>query len=161
MRFHHEQWYDAPPERVYAMLTDPAFRERVCRVQQARDCTVSVVAAAGAGLTVTIDQTRPSEGIPGFARKIVGDEIQVVQHESWSGSTHAVLAVTIPGRPGELNGTVTLAASGTGTVQTVDGELKVSVPLLGAKLEELVSGLLAEALGTEQQTGRGWLAGER
>jgi hypothetical protein len=30
MRFRHELSYDAPPERVFAMLADPEFRKASC-----------------------------------------------------------------------------------------------------------------------------------
>ena len=160
MRFRHQQRYDAPPAEVHAMLADPVFREKVCRAQKATTATVSIE-PAGAGMSVLVDQTRPSEGIPGFARKIVGDTIRIVQSEDWSSGTAAALEVRIPGKPGELIGTIAVAEDGTGTVETIDGDLKVSVPLLGAKLESLISGLLAEALVAEQKVGRAWLRGDR
>jgi uncharacterized protein YndB with AHSA1/START domain len=160
MRFHHELSYDAPADRVHEMLADPAFREQVCRAQHATDCSVSIT-PNGSGMSVTVDQKRPSDGIPGFARKIVGDQIQVVQREDWSDTTGAVLTVTIPGKPGQLNGTVTVTGNGTGTVETIEGELEVHIPLMGAKLEKLIADLLGEALTAEQEVGRSWLAGQR
>ena len=160
MRFRHEQSYDAPADRVHEMLADPAFRNRVCAAQEATSCTVSIE-PNGAGMSVTVDQRRPSDGIPGFARKIVGDEIRIVQREDWSDQTKAVLTVTIPGKPGELNGTVTVVGDGDRTVETIDGDLRVNIPVLGAKLEQLIAELLGEALDVEQEIGRSWLAGER
>ena len=155
-RFRHELRYDADPDAVFGMLTDPAFRERVCRSQQARECRVEVT-PLGQGATVVVDQVRPVDGVPGFARRFVGDRIQVVQREQWSGSSSADLDVTIPDRPGRLLGTVTLAADGAGTVETVDGDLEVRIPVVGGRLEELVAALLGEALRVEQQTGSAWL----
>ena len=35
-------------------------------------------------MTVLVDQTQPANGIPSFAKKFVGDEIQIVQREEWS-----------------------------------------------------------------------------
>ncbi|HJR37221.1 MAG TPA: DUF2505 domain-containing protein, partial [Nocardioidaceae bacterium] len=69
--------------------------------------------------------------------------------------------VTIPGKPGELNGTVTVVGDGNRTVETIDGDLRVNIPVLGAKLEQLIAELLGEALDVEQEIGRSWLAGER
>ncbi|HET9860632.1 MAG TPA: DUF2505 domain-containing protein [Nocardioidaceae bacterium] len=160
MQFRHEQSYDAPADRVHEMLADPDFRKRVCAAQKATACTVSIE-PDGAGMSVTVDQKRPSDGIPGFARKIVGDEIRIVQREDWSDQNKAVLTVTIPGKPGELNGTITVVGDGNRTVETIDGDLRVSIPVLGAKLEQLIAELLGEALDVEQEIGRSWLAGER
>ena len=120
MQFRHEQSYDAPADRVHEMLADPDFRKWVCAAQKATACTVSIDPDA-AGMSVTVDQKRPSDGIPGFARKIVGDEIRIVQREDWSDQNKAVLTVTIPGKPGELNGTITVVRDGNRTVETIDG----------------------------------------
>lgn len=160
MRFHHELRYDAAPADVYAMLTDPDFRRAVCRAQHADGADVSVEAVDG-GVSVTVDQRRPTQGAPGFARAFVGDEIRIVQTERWSDPAAASLVVDTPGKPSRMEGRIALAADGAGSVQTVDGDLRVTVPLLGPRLEGLVADVLAEALDIEGRTGRGWLAGER
>lgn len=160
MRFLHEQRYDAPPADVHAMLSDPTFREKVCLAQRATNATVSIE-WDGQAMLVLVDQTRTSEGIPGFARKIVGDEIRIVQREDWSSSSQAALDVSIPGKPGQLTGTILVSGKGTGTSQIIEGDLKVSVPLLGGRLESLVSELLTNALEAELDVGRDWLRGDR
>lgn len=158
MRFEHELRYDASPEEVYAMLSQAEFRERVCESQHVSECRVGID-GDGSALAVTVDQRRPSEGIPGFARKFVGDEIHIVQSERWTGTTEAALDVSIPGKPGHLKGTVTLRPDGDGTVETVSGDLKVHLPMVGGKIERLVSELLGEALEVEHEVGTAWLAG--
>jgi hypothetical protein len=158
MRFQHEIRYDAAPDDVFAMLGETSFREEVCKEQGLTDCTVRID-TADATLSVDIAQTRSSEGIPGFARKFVGDEIHIRQREDWSGATDAALEVTIPGKPGHLTGTVTLRPDGTGTVHTISGELKVSIPMVGGKIESLIAELLHHALEAEQRVGARRLAG--
>lgn len=157
MRFEHQLRYDAPPAAVHAMLAEQSFREQVCAAQHVTECSVAI-AGAGDGMTVTVDQKRPSEGIPGFARKFVGDQIHIVQKEQWSSPTDAALDVAIPGKPGHLQGTVTLRADGDGTVETVSGDLKVNIPVVGGKIEKLVADLLGDALEAEQRVGSSWLA---
>lgn len=157
MKFEHQLRYDATPEEVYAMLADASFREQVCAAQHVTTCTVSVDVAHSA-MSVTVDQKRPSAGIPGFAKKFVGDEIHIVQSEEWSSPTDAALDVAIPGKPGHMKGTVTLRPDGQGTVETVSGDLKVHIPMVGGKIERLVADLLEEALEKEQQVGTTWLS---
>lgn len=160
MLIRHELKYDASPDQVYAMLGDPAFREKVCQAQLATTCTVDID-HSGTARSVVVDQTRPSEGIPGFARKIVGDQIRIVQKEDWADHTGARLHVTIPGKPGELTGTIRLEGDDAATVETVEGDLKVSIPLLSGKLEKLIAEMLDEAMQAEQTVARAWLAEER
>ena len=142
------------------MLADQAFREKVCEAQRVTSWTVAIT-AAGAGMSVVVDQKRPAEGIPSFAKKIVGSEIHILQEETWSDSSRASLHVSIPGKPGDLKATIILAGDGAGAVETVEGDVKVSFPLIGGKLESLISNLLGAALRSEQEVGRAWLAGER
>lgn len=158
MKFSHEIRYAATADEVYAMLADESFREQVCASGGALRSTASV-SPHGNGMSVTVDQTMPADGIPAFATKFVGTEIQVVQKETWTGPTRADLAVEIPGKPGHMRGTITLTEVDGETVEKVDGDIKVSIPLLGGKLEGLIGDLLASALRNEQRVGRTWLAG--
>lgn len=160
MRFSHQMTYDAPPADVHAMLTDPAFREKVCQAMHAVRTAVDID-PDGSGMKVVVDQTQPAQGIPSFAKKFVGDEIQIVQREQWQDHTAANLVVEIPGKPGALNGGISLAGSDGGTTETVSGDIKVKIPMLGGKLEGLIGDLLASALRTEERVGRAWLAGDR
>ena len=160
MKVSHEIRYAAPADDVYAMLAEQAFRERVCDANRAVGRTVQVT-PSGVGMRVVVDQTLPSDGIPSFATKFVGDRIQVVQTENWAGPSGADLEVTIPGKPGHLRGTIKLVENGGETLQNISGDLKVSIPLVGGKLEELIGSLLKSALRQEERVGRAWLADGR
>ena len=157
MKFEHTLRYAATPDQVFAMLGEATFRERVCEAQHATECT-AVVDGYDDTMTVKVDQKRPSEGIPSFAKKFVGDTIHILQEEEWTSATDARLDVSIPGKPGHLKGTITLRPDGDGTVETVAGELKVAIPLVGGKIEVLVAEMLEHALQAEQRIGTAWLA---
>jgi len=161
MRFSHEMRYDRSPEQVHAMLMEPAFREAVCEAATATIRYDVDVTATGDEATVRVEQWQPATHIPSFARKFVGDEIEIRQTETWSDPSGASLVVEIPGKPGRLTGTITLAADGDGTVETVSGELKVGIPMVGGKLEKMISDLLVVALRSEERVGRSWLARDR
>jgi uncharacterized protein YndB with AHSA1/START domain len=160
MLISHEMTYDASPDEVYAMLAEPEFREKVCLAMSATEIDVTVDTES-AGMRVVVDQTQPAQGIPSFAHKLVGDQIRIVQTEGWSGAEEGTLLVEIPGKPGSLHGGITLAPNGSGTVETVSGEIKVHIPLVGGKLEKLIAEILVKALRTEEKVGRAWLAGDR
>lgn len=156
-RLHHELTYDAPMAEVASMLADASFREQVCEYQGVLRCLVSVD-ADDAGMEVTIDQVQAARGIPSFARKFVGDEINIVQQESWTTPDQGRVTVAIPGKPGEMSGTVRLTETGGVTTQTVDLTIKVSIPLVGGKIEGLVSDLLLKAYRAENHVGRDYLS---
>ena len=160
MKFSYDLVYDAPPADVHAMLADPAFREKVCTSQHAVRHEVTITPGAS-GMVVVVDQTLPGRGIPSFAKKVIGDEIQIVQTEQWSGETGAGLDLGLPHKPAKVDGRIDLAETGSGTVETVSGEVKVSLPFIGGKLEKLIADMLGAAIRNEERVGRRWLAGER
>lgn len=154
----YELRYDgATPEQVYEMLSNPDFRDAVCEFQRfpRREVTITPTAS---GMDVKVDQHRPATEVPSFARKFVGDEINIVQSESWTSQTEAELNVTIPGKPGDMNGTVTLTAKDGGTTEVVAVEVKASIPLVGGKIEGVIGEMLGKALRAENKVGRDWLA---
>jgi hypothetical protein len=157
MRFSHDLAYDAAPEAVAAMLADPAFREQVCQALHVLRHEVNV-AGAGAGMTVVVDQTQPTQGVPSFAKKFVGDEIRIVQREMWRDTTNADLDIEIPGKPGTMQGAIALTGDDAHTVETVTGDLRVKVPLVGGRIEEMVADIFRAALRAEQRVGAAWLA---
>lgn len=160
MQFSFDVTYDAPLDEVRAMLADPDFREKVCERAKTLEHEVEVT-PAGDGMVVRVDQTLPVDKMPSFAQKVVGDRIRIVQEERWSGDSGADLDVTIPGKPGTVKGRVELAEVAGGTQETVSGDVKVSLPLVGGKLERLVADMLGAALRNEHRVGTAWLAGDR
>jgi hypothetical protein len=150
--------YDgATPEQVHAMLADPEFRAAVCEFTGFERHDVSVT-PSGDGMRVVVDQHRPATEVPSFARKLVGEEINIVQEEEWTSATAADLVVTIPGKPGRMTGTIRLVGDDTGTTEQVAVEVSVSVPLVGGRLEKFIGEMLMKALRAENKVGRDWLA---
>ncbi|MET1060652.1 MAG: DUF2505 domain-containing protein [Nocardioides sp.] len=156
-RITHELTYPgATVEQVTGMLMTPAFREAVCDAQkdvQRREVSID-------GTTVSIDQTQSADRIPGFAKKFVGNEIRILQEERWTSSTHGDVTVTIPGKPGQIAGTVEVVESGDGVTETVVLEITVSIPFVGGKIESLIGEKLKHSLETENRVGRTWLEGQ-
>lgn len=156
MRFQHELVYDAAPGEVYAMLTTQAFREEVCEYQQVLRYSVAID-ETDEGLSVDVDQVQAMRGPATSVRKFVGDEIEIEQRETWRSPTDAVLEVSIPGKPGRMSGAITLRERDGQTVERVEGEIKVGVPLIGRKIEEMVAQVFRYALHAENAVGERWL----
>ena len=145
--------YDAPAGAVTAMLDDPAFREAVLERQHVARGSVDID-----GDVVRIEQVRSAGDIPSFARKFVGDEIAIVQTETWTSPTSADVALAIPGKPGEAVGSLSLAESGGTTTESVYLEVSVRIPLVGGKIEAMIADLVGAAYDREHEVGVEWLA---
>ena len=156
-RLLYEMVYEAPAERVAAMLSDPAFREEVCREQLAVTYEVAIDGDASAK-KVRIQMDQPTEGIPSFAKRIVGDTTTILQTESWTSPTHGDIEVSIPGKPGDMRGTAVLVEKDGITTETVDLQVTVKIPVIAGKLEEVIAKLLRSALKREQRVGVRYLS---
>jgi hypothetical protein len=116
------------------------------------------IEGSGAGMRVSIDQTQSAASIPSFAKKFVGDEISYVQVEEWSSLDHADLTVSIPGKPGDIEGSIDLAESAGATTEAVVMNIRVGIPFVGGKVESLVADMLRAALEIENSVGQDYLS---
>ena len=155
MKFEHAVRYDAPVDAVLAMLTDPGFRLKVAKAQQARSASCTVEAG-----TVVLELVTPNSNIPGFARAFAGETTRSIVTERWSG-TEAAFSVETPGKPSAISGTRRLAADGDGTMDRFEAEAKAKVPLIGGKIESLIVSQFKDGTALEHGVGAAWLAGDR
>lgn len=155
-RLLHELTYDATPDAVAAMLSDPGFRERVCLAQRATSHSVSIEGDVETK-KVRIEMTQPTERAPAFAKKFVGETTTIVQTEDWSSPAQGAIHVSIPGKPGEMVGTAVITERDGGTVETVDLQVIVKIPLVAGKIEQFLAKMLTSALKAENRVGRQYL----
>ncbi len=160
MRFRHELVYDAPPDEVFTMLSDPAFRRRVAAAQEVVSAQVDVTEQGG-GFRLVSTQVQNTAGLPAIAKKIAGDTTDVIVTEEWPGRDGGTIDIAAPGKPTSARGSITLSPHGEGTRELVELEIKVKVPLLGGKLEALMADQVKEGYLLEHEVGSAWLAGDR
>jgi hypothetical protein len=167
MRLSERVEYPAAPGAVYAMLTDEAFREDVCQATGALSWSVEVDAAGpdrGAGASVTVRRVLPSD-VPDMVKRLVGETIEVVQAEQWEPgddvgpARRAEVLVEIVGQPAKMIGMATIESDGDATVFAVNGDVTVSIPLFGGKLEKEVARAIRSALAVEHRRGLVYLDG--
>ena len=154
--------YDADVDRVAAMLADPEFVEAKVRASGALSQQVDVVGGAGADFTVTSRRHMPTTGIPAQFRSVVGASLEVRQVEAWEGpepgARRGTVVVEITGAPVRMTGIMRLVPEADGTTtQHFEGELKASVPLFSAAVEEATAGAVRAAIEAEERTGTAWL----
>ena len=147
----------ATVESVYAIITDQAFRTEACAEQGASDYSVTVEPNEGGGDTVTVIRTTPAD-MPDFIKKLTGDTVKVKQTEEWAGPDsgghrNANVKVSIIGQPAEMKGTAVIMNAGDNASFTLDGEVKVSIPFIGKKIEPEVAKAILGSLRSEVALG--------
>ena len=163
MRLKAELRYDSGPAEVFAMLTDPAFQERKLAATGALEQHVEVETRDDGGAVVTTRRTMPTDQVPDLVRNLVGRTLTIVQVEDWEPAAgdgrSGTVTAEVSGAPVRLTGTLRLAATGAGTVETLEGELKAKVPIVGGRIERAAEPAITAAIEVEEREGRAWLAG--
>lgn len=161
MKLSEQHLYDAPPGAVWEMITDPAFRDDVCRATGASSWDVRMDVGDEGG-TVSISRVLPAE-VSDAVRKLVGETVTIVQHEVWGvagpdGARSADVRLEVRGQPASMAGTHTLTPSGGGAALRMSGDLKVTIPFLGGRLEKELGKAVSAGLTKEHEVGLRYLA---
>jgi hypothetical protein len=160
MEFRTELSYDASPDEVFAMLSDPAFREQVAQAQDVVSVDVRLTPTED-GFSLVNDQVQDTKDLPAIAKKFAGDTTQALITEKWDSRTAGSISITAPGKPTSAMGTIRLAPDGEGTVEIVELDVRVKVPLIGGKLEKLMADNIEAGYRAEHTVGRAWLQDNR
>lgn len=154
---------DATPEKVFALICDEGFRGDVCETMNATNHEVTVQ-QNGDSTVVTIDRVMPAD-MPDFVKKITGETVTVEQVETWGpaagdGARTGDVSIQIKGQPASMSGTTSLRPENGATNLTLEGDVTVTVPFLGRKIEPEVTKAIVSALRTECDEGTERLRGQ-
>jgi hypothetical protein len=159
MRFDAEQRFDVPVDRLLAMFTDPDFYPTLVGLPKIG--VPEVVGHSASADTVSIDLRQAYTGdIPGAALAFIDpNRLTWVQKLVFDLTTSTATSRLVPDHyPDRLTCSGRYAftsAGGSGSVRRLDGELKVRVPLVGARVEQaLVSGLREHAAAEQDLIGQ-------
>ncbi len=136
--------YPAPPEQVFATLTDPDYLTAKSKNAGDDDVTVLERGQTAEGFKMASRRTVALD-VPAFARKLVNPKSVLTQTDVWAdpapdGTRTGAWTVDTKGVPVSMSGTMTLApAPGGGTAGEISGEVTSSVPLVGGKLAAYVA----------------------
>lgn len=161
-RFTHNARIDSHIETIYNSLTEEAFwHDRLTAVGTPKD-TLDNFEVTGDSITVTATQHIPDEDIPDIARKVLPGQLVIVRTNVISGFDGerfvGKATADAAGGLGRILGDSTASSKDGAAVEDVSGNVKVSVPLLGGKLEKLVVDHLQKLLTSEYEQLNRWTA---
>jgi hypothetical protein len=155
--------FDAPIEKVWAMVTDPA--SHVAKAERAGHDNVEIVEEEvdETGILIRIARDVTLE-LPGFAKKVLSPKNHIISTDEWRDQGDGTYGGTFGtkfkgGAPIDLAGTTLIAPEGDDkTRYEVEIEVSVKVPMLGKKLEKWAEGDVEEQIENEFAAGDEWLA---
>lgn len=155
MQIHASNDFAASTDRVYAMLTSRVFLRAICLATEPLEHEVDSL-----GLVTRTRRVLPS---PSAVAVLAGPRLAIIDQVTWDPANGPVRTgatlISVEGLPAKLVGTVRLAPGGRGSVLDYDGELTVSVPIIGARLATQAAPILLDALALQQRVGDEFLAG--
>jgi len=155
--------YAATPEDVFTMVADPAFQAAKVEATHPLSHTESVT-PKGEQTEIVTSRVISTDGFPDFAKSMIGPKVRVTETIMWSrasadGSRTGTIDIAIGDAPVAMNGTLRMAAGGSGTRIDIDGDLKAKIPLVGGRVEKAAERPILGAIKKEQEVGTAWLAG--
>ncbi|EOM76667.1 DUF2505 domain-containing protein [Rhodococcus rhodnii] len=161
-RIEHSSSLKSAVTRVHAAFVDEQYwKDRIAEVGGPH-AQLGSVETTGDRITVEFTQAIPEDQLPSLVTKIRAGDLVIARTETWeplSGDTaKGTFTAGVEGAPARVGGTHTLAGSDGETTVTTDGEVEVSIPFLGGKIEAAIAEQLAELFRIESEFTAEWLA---
>jgi hypothetical protein len=149
--------------QVQTALSDPEYLRDRLRELGGADTEIVEHEKTGEGVRFAVRQGVPVDELPAMVRQLVGANLVVDRTESWrrADERHCTgeIAARVAGVPGSITGSMWLREMpGGGSELVVDGEVKVSLPLVGGKIEALAAEQLQGLLAAEAEFTSEWLS---
>ena len=142
-------------EHVFATLTSAEWV--ATKAARFRDGSLVKVREdrPGGGVILAVSRELPG-GVPGFLERFLPADGRVVETFDWAaagddGTRSGSWKADIPGAPARLGGTMRLEPTSAGSRYTIEGDVKVSVPLIGGKAERFIADMVQKLAVKEHQ----------
>lgn len=153
-RIEHRTDFPYPFEQVLAALTgEDAIRRRLAEIG-GKDAELLSHENSASTIHYRMRQGIPSDKLPGVVRGVHSGDLHVEREQRWevNGQTATGPATAnVSGVPGSITAHSELRQDGDGASLTINGEVKVSVPLVGGKIERTIAGQVEKLLGHESE----------
>ncbi len=165
MRFTESYAYDAPIDKVWQMLGDEQFVKDRDANLQIPDPTVQTQ-TSGDRITSSTTGDVPASMIPAAAQRFLKGGASFAIREDW----HKVGPKEIRGEfraegkgvPAHIAAHVRLVQNAKGmTDATMEGEIKVSIPFIGPKLEKQALAFAPQLIQADGQAAAKWIAANK
>ena len=167
--------YRHPPERVFEGLSDQQFWDDLMKLWLQLTDKSEVVSFEKTDDYVEIElkQKLPREYLPPIAKSIMKVDMHITRKEKFlrpgladEDGNSGVFSASVPAAPGRFGGTLTTRESGVGLVDNGSGgtlirrsmNIRVFVPIIGPKLEQLILVNLKELVRGEAEYLCQWLS---
>jgi hypothetical protein len=157
--FTREHRYDAPARHVVLLWRDPEFLAAVG--ERFGGVGVAEIEEDGDRVVVVTRRELPLDKVPSFVRRFIQSGL-LEQRDVWPREAEPPVAgewVVTGKMPATMSGRQHVVPDGDGCSVEVTGSIDVSAPLVGGKIEELISKEITKLIRAQQDFAGEWLAG--
>ncbi|SIS17925.1 DUF2505 domain-containing protein [Williamsia sterculiae] len=164
-RLSYSARYTLPTEKVYQALTSREMWDQ--RMDEFRKLTPKSDIEEFSfdeenGLSVTLTQVLPRSELPPIAQTVMKKDMIITRHEKLAPydaeKTEGTYDASIPAGPGSLTGWQELFDTDTGSTNRRTTEVKVFLPFINGKLEQLILVNLVDLFREEATFTTDWIA---
>lgn len=167
-RIEHRSTYEWSAAQVFVALIDIGYlRDRLTELGGTGTELVEHLPTE-AGARFKVREEARAESLPAMARSVIGGDLMVDRNEAWRHEEDehytGEIAAEVVGAPCSITGSMWLRnlaePSGTGSLSEflIEGSVRITVPFLGSKLEDLVADEVQKLLTTEERFTAEWLS---
>lgn len=152
----------APAQRVTDVFANADFIKHVSETVGGELKSFTISGPTTGAFTTKTVRTLPTARMPDIAKKVLGETLTVTQDESWSapgadGSRTNTIKLSVAKAPVDVSAVQKLVVAGDATVVELTGEVKSSVPFLGAKIASAAEPVIGRALNLQATLAQEWL----
>lgn len=153
-RIEHSTEFPYLFEQVLAAFTsESALRQRLADIG-GKDAELLAHEKSASTISYRMRQGIPGEKLPGAVRKVHSGDLHVEREQQWQVSDETAkgtATASVTGVPGSITARSELTPTGSGTALRITGEVKVSVPLIGGKIERTIAEHVGQLLDRESE----------
>ena len=163
-RLSYSARYTQPAEKLYeAQCTRQYWDGMMAGFQMiSPHCEVEDFRADETGMKVVLKQHIGRDQLPPLAQTVLMKDMVITREESFgpfdSGMTKGDYTASIPAGPGSLNGWQELFPTDSGCTIRKTSEVKVFIPFINGKLEQLMLINLVDLFRAEAEYAKDWVA---
>nr|CEL14969.1 hypothetical protein [Kibdelosporangium sp. MJ126-NF4]CTQ93438.1 hypothetical protein [Kibdelosporangium sp. MJ126-NF4] len=154
----HRARFATSADSVYAAVVDPAFLTDRLDALGGNNASVIDRTESAQATTLRVRQGLAAEHLPSAVRAVLKGDLVVDRTETWRADKTGTVKATVQGVPGEINGTMRLSDVDGGSEWLTSLEVRVSIPLIGGKIEKTIGDQVTKLLANEAVFTEKWLA---
>jgi hypothetical protein len=158
----HRSTFAVTADIVFQTLVDKAFLTERLNDIGGKNAALLDHSHDGDRVTFRMRQGVDASRLPGAVRSMLSGDLVVEREERWQADGDAYAGtsrVAITGVPGEIQGRQRIAGTDAGATLVITAQVRVNIPLIGGKLEDVVAEQVGKLLATEGEYAEKWLAG--